>query len=250
MGVRRTIEPFHLLDRTLGPIADDLALDEALLVEAEESGGPPVLRLWEAPAPAVVLGASGRIGEEVRVAACRADGVPITRRSSGGGTVVIGPGALNLTVVLPRDFAEGLDAVDRAQAFVLGRVAEALKARGLGVEVRGSGDLTLGGRKFAGSAQRRLKRYFLVHASVLYAFPLDRIERYLAEPRRQPAYRQGRPHAEFVTNLGLGREALAGSIRSAWLGEEGAAPPAALPEARVRELVASKFADPAWVERF
>ena len=53
-----------------------------------------------------------------------------------------------------------------------------------------------------------------------------------------------------MTNLGLGREVVAEAIRSAWLGEARIAPPPAVPEARVRALVASKFADPAWVERF
>ncbi len=208
---------FRFLDQTFPDVAANLALDEALLAEIEETGGPPVLRLWEATGYAVVLGASGRVREDVRVEVCQADGVPLARRSSGGGTVVIGPGALNLTVVLPRDAAPGLEAVETAQAFVLERVAGALRAHVPDVAVRGSGDLTLGGRKFAGSAQRRLKRHFLVHASLLYAFALDRIERYLAEPKRQPAYREGRPHVDFLTNLGMPRQKLIAALREAWL---------------------------------
>lgn len=244
------MQPFRVLDVTLGDVAANLAMDEALLSEVEASGGPPVLRLWESTEFAVVLGASGRVGNDVRVTACRADGVPLARRSSGGGTVVIGPGALNATVILPRDAAPGLEWVESAQLFVLERVAEALRARLPGVAVRGSGDLTLHHRKFAGSAQRRLKRHFLVHTSILYAFPLDRIERYLAEPTRQPAYREGRPHGEFLTNLGLPREELVHVLRSAWPSEGSSLEPIPSLEDRVRELVASKFADPAWIERF
>ncbi len=67
-------------------VADNLACDEALLLVAEERGGPPALRFWELDHPAVVLGASCRIGENVRVETCKDDGVPIARRSSGGGT--------------------------------------------------------------------------------------------------------------------------------------------------------------------
>ena len=124
-----------------------------------------------------MLGASGRIGEDVDLDACRADGVPIARRSSGGGTVLIGPGALNFTVVLPVDADDRLRAVDTAQLYVLERSAEALRGSGPDVRVLGSGDLTLDGRKFSGSAQRRLKRWVMVHATILYGL----------DPRRLPA---------------------------------------------------------------
>lgn len=244
------VESFRFLDLTLGDVASDLAMDEALLNLVEETDGPPVLRLWEAPEFTVVLGASGRIVEDVRVEACQADGVGLARRSSGGGTVVIGPGALNATVILPRDAAPGLEWVETAQLYVLERLAETLRPRVPGVVVLGSGDLALDHRKFAGSAQRRMRRHFLVHASILYAFPLDRIERYLAEPIRQPAYREGRPHARFLTNLGLPREELVRALREAWLTGVVAAEPLPVPDERIRALRETKFADPAWIERF
>jgi lipoate---protein ligase len=235
------------LGRSLPTITANLALDEALL-EAAEEGGPPVLWIWEADRLAVVMGASGRLAEDVRLEACGADCVEIARRSSGGGTVLIGPGALNVTVVLPVALAPELASVPGAQKFVLERVAWALRALGPAVEVLGSGDLTLGNRKFAGSAQRRLRRHVLVHSSILYNFPLEAISRYTELPRRQPAYRQGRSHAEFLTSLPLPRDQIVEAIRSAWLTEP--APQAEVPEARVQHLVATKFGDRAWIERF
>src|SRR5207253_822560 len=80
------------LDVTLPSVAENLALDEAMLIEADEGRGEPVLRFWEPRDYAVVLGASRRLGDDVLSDACRADGVPIVRRSSGGGSVVVGPG--------------------------------------------------------------------------------------------------------------------------------------------------------------
>jgi lipoate-protein ligase A len=50
------------LDLTLP--AENLALDEALLLDAE-AGGPEVLRLWHWPHHAVVLGAGGRLADTV-----------------------------------------------------------------------------------------------------------------------------------------------------------------------------------------
>jgi lipoate-protein ligase A len=196
-----------------------------------------------------VLGSSRRYHDEVDVAACRADGVAIARRASGGGTVVIGPGTLNMAVVLPETAAPGLTAVDRAQHYVLERTARAIRARGPAVELLGSGDLTLNGRKFSGSAQRRLRTHFLVHATFLCGFPLERVDRYLRLPRKQPAYRANRPHGEFLVNLELPRAGLAEAIRSAWLPDGHPRQPAPIPEALVRELVGARFADRDWVER-
>ena len=236
------------LDLTLPSVEANLALDEALLIAAEERQAGPVLRVWESPVLAVVLGASGRLHDDVDVQRCRGDGVAIARRSSGGGTVLIGPGALNVTVVLPSDAAPGLTAVDTTQAFVLEQFAAAIRRAGPPVALRGSGDLTLSDRKFAGSAQRRLRRHFLVHASLLYRFPIAPIVRYTRLPERQPAYRAGRSHDDFLTNVPLPRDALLAAVCSAWLAPA-PPPPLVVPDDLVAELIRLKFADPGWVSR-
>lgn len=240
---------FRHLEYTYPEIERNLALDEALLIGVDERGGGPVLRVWEPDRLAVVLGASSRLHEDVDVPLCLADGVPIARRSSGGGTVVVGPGTLNVTVVLPVDVAPGLQAVDTAQGYVLDRIARALRRWIPAVEVRGLGDLTVGGRKFAGSAQRRLRRGFLVHTSILYRLPIAAVVRYTRLPRRQPDYRAGRPHEEFLTNLELPRDRLLAAVRSAWLADGPRAEPPQIPDALVSQLVSEKFGDKAWVGR-
>jgi lipoate-protein ligase A len=239
----------RFLDATLPGLAANLALDEALLQEVEDEGLDPVLRVWELPEMAVVLGASGRIAEDVDVAACERDAVAIGRRSSGGGTVVIGPGAINLAVVLPVDFAPEMQGVESAQTYVLERIGRAIRQLGPPVELLGSGDLTIDRRKFCGSAQRRLRRSVLVHTTVCDRLRLDAISLYTHPPRRQPAYREGRSHQDFVTNLGLGRNQVVQAFRNAWLPPDTAPELAVLPETRVQELVASKFADRGWIER-
>lgn len=236
----------HSFDFTFPDVADNLACDEALLVLAEERGGPAVLRFWELDRTAVVMGASCRIRENVRADACRSDGVPIARRSSGGGTVVIGQGALNVTVVLPiASEPVAFRSVDTAQQFVLERIAEALRDQQPGVVMLGSGDLTLGGRKFSGSAQRRLRDHLMVHASILYDFDLDLIDRYTAMPLRQPSYRDNRPHLDFVVNLPMSRSEIVGSITSIWEPTEDFEVPFDL----VDDMSRRKFKDFGWIER-
>jgi lipoate-protein ligase A len=242
-------DSISFLDLTLATVEENLALDEALLLEADEKRTGAVLRCWEPDRYAVVLGASRRLAQDVRVEACVADGVPILRRSTGGGTVVIGPGALNVTVVLPESAAPGLTAVTLAQKFVLERIATAFRAAGVPVELRGSGDLTIAGRKFGGSAQRRLRHWFMVHCSILIEFPLDRISRYLTVPSRQPAYRGGRSHEDFLRNLSLPRKIICGLIREAWSPAFSFFPMPDVPCERLKLLLSDRFANRSWIER-
>ncbi|WP_435010018.1 lipoate--protein ligase family protein [Tundrisphaera lichenicola] len=240
---------FRYLDITLATVGENLALDEALLLEAEERGGPALLRVWELDHLAIVLGASGRINEDVRREACEADGVPIARRSSGGGTVVIGPGALNFTIVMPIDSAPELRTVDQAQRLILERTAQGLRVDCPSVEVLGSGDLTLGDRKFSGSAQRRLRRNLLVHASLLYDFPLDRVEQYTRQPSRKPDYRRNRSHADFLTNIPISRERLLKALKIVWLEDDPGSSSPTIPEDIVQKLLVTKFSKVEWIER-
>lgn len=236
-------------DVTLVDLAADLALDEALLIEIEERGEGGCLRFWERPEFAVVLGASGRIDDDVRRDACLRDNVAIARRSSGGGTVLIGPGALNATIVLPVNASSELRAVDTAQRYVLSRHAAALGRLGLAIEVSGSGDLTIAGRKCSGSAQRRLKATVMIHATILCrSFPINLVNTYLCEPKRRPSYRGERSHDEFLTRTPLDRGEIVSALIDEWSEIEAFDFAAAL--GRIDALVASKFGDPAWVERF
>src|SRR5437762_4792073 len=129
------------LDLTLPTLAENLALDEALLLEAEDGRGGEVLRVWEWPTPAVVLGAAGVVADDVDAAACAADGVPLARRSSGGGTVLLGPGCLLYSLVLRYDRSAELRAIGSSYRWILGRMIEALSPLQPGIAMAGSSDL-------------------------------------------------------------------------------------------------------------
>jgi lipoate-protein ligase A len=227
---------------TLPTLAEHLALDEALLLEAEAGRGGEVLRLWEWPRPAVVLGAGGRIADDVDVAACERDGVPLARRASGGGTVLLGPGCLLYSLVLRYDRAAELRDIRKSYHWILSRVVEALP----GVTVAGPSDLAVGDRKIGGSSQQRKREHLLHHGTLLYAFDLSLISSHLREPPRQPEYRGRRPHGEFVTNVTAGREALAERLRAAWAAIPADRP---LPTELVVQLVAEKYETADWVRR-
>lgn len=235
----------QLLDLTLPDPATNLALDEALLLDAE-AGGPEVLRFWEWPTPAVVLGAGGKWAEEIHVAACERDGVPILRRSSGGGTVVLGSGCLNYSLILAFDRHRALPDLHASYRFILGVIADALLPLAPGIASAGISDLAIGGRKCAGNAQQRKRTHLLHHGALLCSLDLSLIPRYLAHPAREPDYRKQRSHLDFVTNVGIPMEAIKQRLSAVWHARQILS---TWPESVVDELMRQKYALPDWHRR-
>ncbi len=236
----------HFLDRTLPSPAENLALDEALLLAAEAGQSGEVLRLWQWPQPAVVLGSGCRLADDVNEAACAADDVPILRRSSGGGTVLLGGGCLLYSLILRYDRDPALAEVRPSYRHILGRISQAL-AQGTGrIEQAGISDLILDGRKFSGTAQQRKRFHLLHHGTLLYAFDRTLLPRYLRQPQRQPDYRAGRDHLAFVRNLPLSGEELKRRLRQAWDAVE---PAAEWSAETVSRLTAEKYNALEWTRR-
>ena len=242
-------DPPRLLTLTRPDPREDLALDEALLRETNELGGPGVLRIWERSAYCVVLGRANRADLNVNRPACEADGVPILRRASGGGTVLLGPGALCWSLALPVGPPRGVPGdIPAVTAAIMHRLADAVRPLVPGAGVDGTSDLTVPGPggeriKVGGNAQRWLKSAMLHHGTLLYDFALPAIDRYLSRPERQPDYRAGRGHRAFVTNLPVTRDELVAVLNAAF-GASG--PPAEPPLDLMRALHQERYADPAW----
>lgn len=178
--------------------------ESAGMLEREEKSlfaGRESVRLWESPHHFVVLGRSGRAEAEANLEACEADQVPVLRRTSGGGTVLQGPGCLNFSLVLDIGKRPELAHVERSYQVILGWVIESL-GLGSGLTIKCS-DLLLDGRKVSGNAQRRIPGWVLHHGTLLYAMDFELIARYLTEPPRQPSHRKKRTHREFLANLPL-----------------------------------------------
>ncbi len=240
------MRPVRLLDLTLPQLAENLALDEALLLEAEAGRGGETLRFWEWSRPAVVLGSGGCLADDVDQAACKADGVPILRRASGGGTVLLGAGCLCYSLVLAYEPAPALQAIVSSYVYILDRVRDGLADLVPGIERAGTSDLAVAGRKVSGNSQQRKRAYLLHHGTLLYRFDAASVGRYLRRPARQPDYRGGREHAAFLGNLPVGPGQLRAALGEAWGAVESVTD---WPGETVRELVAVKYLDPRWIRR-
>ena len=108
-----------LLDLTFPSPAENLACDEALLDWCEADDGEEILRFWESPKTFAVVGYANKVAAEVNVAACKAKGIPIFRRCSGGGTVLQGAGCLNYALILQIAENSPLANISSANQFIM-----------------------------------------------------------------------------------------------------------------------------------
>ena len=182
---------------------DNIAFDDALFSMAEKQEAGEYLRFWESPVLFVVMGLTSRREIDVNDTKVLQDNIPVLRRSSGGGTVLQGPGCLNYALILEKQKHPELNDLRKSYAWISARVIDALREAGVEAYFRPISDLATGTgeKKFSGNAQRRGKRYILHHGTVLYNFDLGLISRYLKMPQDIPEYRKARAHTDFVTNV-------------------------------------------------
>jgi lipoate-protein ligase A len=94
----------RLLNIGKSSAAMNMAIDEAILLSQKERSNP-TLRFYDWETPAFSFGYFQDIASEVDVEGCRADGIELVKRMTGGGTVVHG-WELTYTLVLPRGVGE------------------------------------------------------------------------------------------------------------------------------------------------
>ncbi|MBI5473098.1 MAG: lipoate--protein ligase family protein [Ignavibacteriae bacterium] len=236
-----------LVDCTFVSPEENLACDEALLELVEDHDEDEILRFWESEQYFVVLGSSNRIADEVFVDRCAADGIPILRRHSGGGTVLQGPGCLNYALILRIDVSGPTRNITETTRYVMSKHAHVISTLiGEQVEINGSSDLTLAGRKFSGNAQRRRLNALLFHGTFLLNAHLELIERYLKLPSKQPAYRARRTHGQFVRNVPLRPPLLKQELAGIW---NASGKVNQFPYVRMTELIRVKYCLPEWTFR-
>jgi lipoate-protein ligase A len=210
------VRSFRLLDLTLSSPAENLALDEALFEEVEESGGDPVLRFWEGDRHFVVLGRASNPADDVDLAACQQDAVPVLRRATGGGTVLVGPGCLCYAFAIPVALHSDLRSIRGTNQFILGRIAKALRQWQPSIAFQGISDLAIEHLKISGNAQRRARKTLLFHGTLLYGLRADVIARYLKHPKRRPDYRGDREHESFLMTIPVPPRQIKEAIAAAW----------------------------------
>jgi lipoate-protein ligase A len=155
-----------------------------------------LFRFFEAMRPVVVLSSSNAAARETYEERCKASGVPVLQRRGGGGTVVLGPGCLVLTFAF---FAKDLFSNQHYFALINQLWADALRDAGLPeLATRGHSDLAHGDKKIAGTSLFRRKHLVVYQGSLLVRPDFELISLLLQHPSREPDYRRGRQHNDFL----------------------------------------------------
>ncbi len=157
-------------------------------------------KVFVPPSPMVVLGRSNKEEREAHVERCQRDGVPILKRYGGGGTVLLHRGCV---VVSIGAWVSSPYHNDRYFSALNNSIITAMSPLfpELGFRQRGYSDIVKGQRKFAGTSLFRSRTYLLYQASLLVDLQIEQIETYLQHPSKEPDYRQGRSHREFLLGL-------------------------------------------------
>ncbi|MDR3012849.1 MAG: hypothetical protein LBU70_06530 [Chitinispirillales bacterium] len=163
----------------------------------------PFVHIYEQQTIEIVHGPSCRaLDSEIFVDQCETDGVAITERRGGGGTVILSPGVLVVMVVgnkkNPRE-----DAVEVFRR-IHDHVITALCKAGIDNAIHeGISDIAVDGKKILGSSLYMGSKppLFYYQSSLMVYNDTSLMDKYLRHPPREPNYRQGRGHNQFCTTL-------------------------------------------------
>jgi lipoate-protein ligase A len=184
---------FHFLHLSGYSIFAQLVLEEALL-RADT-------RNWclvnEGSSRAIVMGISGDPRTLIACERAAADRIPVIKRFSGGGTVIVDEDTLFVTWICQKElhpfpcYPEPiLRWTEELYRSVLRLPSFRLKEN----------DYALGDRKCGGNAQYLRKERWLHHTSFLWDYQPHNMT-YLLHPPKAPVYRRGRGHDAFLCRL-------------------------------------------------
>ncbi|OAY60182.1 putative lipoate-protein ligase A [Manihot esculenta] len=149
--------------------------------------------------PTIVMGISGKPSELIEVGPVLQDHVPVIKRFTGGGTVIVDSGTIFVTLICNKDDVPGVKPYPRSIMSWSGLLySEVFQGIG-GFQLR-ENDYVFGDKKFGGNAQCIIKSRWIHHTSFLWDFD-NRNMAYLKLPARAPKYRSARKHTEFVCRM-------------------------------------------------
>lgn len=198
--------------------AAGLATDEMLMHRATAEGSPALtLRLYTYRSHCALVGRFQDLTAELDVDACRAEGISVNRRPTGGGAILMGEDQLGVALAVPASsIPSGRDLTGRFEWFSRGLV-NGLRDLGVPAEFHPRNDVMVGGRKVAGTGLCEDENGgVLFHASLLCDLDIPLMLRALRIPVQKIADKPIRAIEERTTTLAreLGRPVAPADVRS------------------------------------
>lgn len=172
-------------------------LPDQALINPDAAGN--AFMVWQPEQTVIVLGQSNQAETAVHADLAQQDGVPVIKRQSGGQTVILTPRTLVISVRL---FSEKLENPQVYFKRINTVILSALANLGISdLNEKGISDIAIGEKKILGSSIYRKKSMVFYHAVLNISETPEFIGRYLKHPAREPDYRIGRNHEDFVTSI-------------------------------------------------
>ena len=137
----------------------------------------PSFRVWRST-DSVVLGKFLEPDREVNLSFAAERGVPVLRRTSGGGAVYHDLGNINYSIYLPGDRTQGFS-IEKSLWLLSFPVTELLDTLGVEWSWDPPNNIYVGGAKISGSAQARSRGRLLHHGTLLVSTNLDKMHKLL-----------------------------------------------------------------------
>ena len=181
----------HLLQLSDFPILQQLQIEEALLRADERNwciintGSPD----------SIVMGISGNPHKLINLEKWSHNTIPIIKRFSGGGTIIVDKNTIFITFINNvKDFeipCYPQSIMEWSTKFYQPIIPD--------FQLHEQ-DYAIKNKKFGGNAQAITKNRWLHHSSLLWDYDRSKME-YLLQPEKQPKYRKKRLHSEFLSKL-------------------------------------------------
>ncbi len=150
----------------------NMAIDESVSERVGSGQSPPTIRFYGWKPAAISIGYFQSLEREVDLEKCRAAGVDIVRRRTGGGAVFhereITYSIIGKEELFPRDILS-------SYREICGCIIDALGLLGINAEFKPINDILVEGRKISGNAQTRRGGVLLQHGTLLYEVDVDRM---------------------------------------------------------------------------
>lgn len=158
-------------------------------------------KFWIPDKKYLILGAGNNPEDSLIIENVILDKIPVYKRPSGGQTVLISPETLVISVVFVNSDLQPKKVFNKINSIII----KTLNEKGIeNLLLKGISDIAIGEKKILGSSIYRKKEKYFYHAVLNISESPDIFERYLKHPTKEPEYRQGRSHKDFVTSIHLG----------------------------------------------
>ncbi len=232
-----------------------MALDEVLLDRVITGRRPPTMRMWGWIERALVIGSHQSVMNEVDASAARDLGFVVTRRMSGGGTMLCEPDrTITYSMYLPESMVAGIS-FRKSYAVLDGWAVRALRELGVPASYREINDIISPRGKIAGAAQARRRGHVLHHTTIAHTMDVELLPKVIRIGRSSLSSRGVRSAEKPVSPLSwfttLSSDEVARNLCAYFLQEFGGreSRPSDDELDAARQLVERKYGTAEWINR-